>query len=343
MQIGVIGSVELQVARVDRAPPASVELQAVDHRRDRSSAASFLPAGSQRRWPPADAPHPPPSPVPPAKPWSPLRCTFPFNPSCAATARKRRTIAAQICAGRLARKVIGVRKQVALQALCCWVQICHQSHLLCRTFQKILLRAESRLLQPGGDFEEVLAFGNHNRPGKNIPAGDARINLGSRGWVVETVLAGLAAFLASASATGRRHTAAHHTLASNWRLIARAEEPGARSTKVSLDGPKGAKISQASPAASKIRKNKNRRSDPARPERFFLLVCRRRAIPVVVNPSQLKRREIPLAGLPLFDCTGPRSPPAVQRPPGRQAALALCLPQSEKCHNKMGWPELRKW
>ncbi len=66
-------------------------------RRGRSSAASFWPDGSQRRWPPGAAPHPPPSLARSMKPMSPLDARFPSIQFARLPPRNRRTMAAQIC------------------------------------------------------------------------------------------------------------------------------------------------------------------------------------------------------------------------------------------------------
>jgi hypothetical protein len=62
------------------------------------------------------------------------------------------------------------------------------------------------------------------------------------------------------------------------------EEPGATSTKVSFDGPKGAKTSHAAAPAASSRRKKAARKTHAAPNPFFFLIVRlRRAIRLLLT------------------------------------------------------------
>jgi hypothetical protein len=127
---------------------------------------------------------------------------------------------------RLALKMISVRKQVALKARRSGVQVSHQARLGCGRVKKILPGTKSRLLQPGADLKDTRALRNDHRPGINIAAAYARIDLGHWRGMIESVLAGLERSPPHPAHQVESILAAHHTRC--FQLLAHLYRRGAR-------------------------------------------------------------------------------------------------------------------
>src|SRR5450631_3917519 len=87
-------------------------------------------------------------------------------------------------------KTISIRKQIALQTFCLGVQIGYQFHLFHRGIQKFLTRAKPTLLHTRCYVEYVCALRDSQGPCKYVSTRNPRINFGDRRLVVEAVLAG---------------------------------------------------------------------------------------------------------------------------------------------------------
>ena len=88
-------------------------------------------------------------------------------------------------------KLIGVRKEISVQILRIRRQIGNQSNFRPRGIEKLLPRAQPRILNRLRDIEHRVALGNDNRVNINVPAHKPIVNLGNSRRLFKKIFAGL--------------------------------------------------------------------------------------------------------------------------------------------------------